>query len=136
MHHKGCNGRANQRLYGEIFLQRLYIGTYEKLGPSILVCIILAVRSMSELQILKEKVLNLVSDNPSISCGHISRNMNVSHTIVLNILHKQQWHPYHPQKIHELKLKIFPQRVEFANWFLQRCATINTEEAMFTRNAC
>ena len=51
------------------------------------------------------------------------------------------FYPYHVQKVYELKLADYPRRVNFCNWFLQKCRSANFlnrlyigDEASFTMN--
>lgn len=89
----------------------------------------------------EEEVLERVAENPSTSSRAIAHEMGVNHVSVWEVLHEQQLHPYHPQKVQAMVQADFPRRVEFCQEFLRRCNedpefqvnVLFSDEASFTK---
>jgi hypothetical protein len=88
----------------------------------------------------EEVVLNMVADTPSTSTYRVGYAMHASHSAVWQVVHQQQLHPYHRQKVQAMGPMDYPRQLEFSQWFLQRCAAeprfpsimLYTDEASFT----
>jgi hypothetical protein len=91
----------------------------------------------------EEAVLNMVADTPSSSTRLNGHPMHASYTTVRQVVHQQQLHPYHRQKVQEMGPADYPRRQEFSQWFLQRCAAehrfpsivLYTDKKSFTRES-
>jgi hypothetical protein len=68
----------------------------------------------------------------------IALHMGTTQSTVWRVLHDNQLHPYHPQKVQGLCEEDFRRRVQFCQWILQRCLNephfLSTDEALFTRD--
>jgi len=90
----------------------------------------------------EEAVLHHVDGDPSTSTRTIARAMGVSHSIIWNVLHEQQLHPYHLQRVQAMGPADFEPRVDFCMWFLHRSINeplfprrvLFTDECRFTRD--
>ena len=88
----------------------------------------------------EEEVLTRVSADPSISAPCISRAKGASHNSVWRVIHKQQLHPYHPQRVYELIVTYFAPRDALCQrlQLIDRPAYLEfvyfTNEASFHRN--
>ena len=73
----------------------------------------------------------------------IAHALDVLHMSIGHVLHEQQLHPHHPQKIHALNPADFVPHAIFCAWFLHQCVNnpefprciIFADEAHFTREA-
>jgi len=92
---------------------------------------------------IEDEVLDLVHANPEISSRGVSRIVGkISHTSVLKILHKNDYHPYHFQRVQGLMPADHQARTIFCQWILQQHAAhfnftsriIFSDEAIFTRD--
>lgn len=89
---------------------------------------------------MEEAVLLEVENDPGTSTRAIGARLGVSHSSVWRILHEDELHPYHVQRVQALSDGDYQQRVDFAGWFLQQIAAapnfaadvLFTDEAMFT----
>lgn len=92
---------------------------------------------------VEEGILHRVEETPSTSTRTIARAMRVPQSIVWEVLHEQQLHPYHLQRIHAMGPADFPLRANFCTWFLHRCVEephfpqriLFTDECRFTEDA-
>ena len=90
----------------------------------------------------EEDVLRLVEKNPSTSTRQVAQTLLTSQNAVWKVVHGQQLHPYHLQKVHSLLEEDYPRRVQFAEWYLQQCIlqlkfsslVLFTDECTFNRN--
>ena len=65
-------------------------------------------------------------------------------TTVWHVLHEQQLHPYHPQKVHAMQPQDFVSWAHFCRWFLEYCVEEPkflwkiqfTDEAQFHQGSC
>ena len=121
------NGRAARCLYQDRFPQRP--------TPSHILFALITQR-------LRERGTFTASRNdPSTSIRAIARVMDVARSTVWNILHEQQLHAYHLQRVDSLLPVDFAPCVEFCTWFLHRCINepllpqriLFTDECTFTR---
>ena len=79
----------------------------------------------------EEEVLARVAADPTTSARRISRAMGASHSSVWRVIHEQQLHPYHPQRVHALLVTDFAPRVALCQWircldFFQSAASFRT----------
>lgn len=89
----------------------------------------------------EEAVLTEFQDQPSTSTRQVAHNLGVDHSVVWRVLHEQLLHPYHLQKVQHLKVEDYPRRVQFCQWYLQRCIiqpqfpnmVLFSDECTFTR---
>ena len=85
--------------------------------------------------------MRLVEENPSTST-QVAQTLHTSQNAVWQVVHDQQLHRYHLQKVHTLLEEDYPRRVQFAEWYLQQCIlqpqlsslVLFTDECTFTRN--
>lgn len=90
----------------------------------------------------EEEVLARVAADPTTSARRISRAMGASHSSVWRVIHEQQLHPYHPQRVHALLVTDFAPRVALCQWLLQQWIhrpdylqfVLFTDEASFHRD--
>lgn len=91
---------------------------------------------------VEDNILQRVEDRPDISTREVSRAVNVSQSIVWQVLRDEGLRPYHPQKVQALKPEDYAPRVEFSRWLLQQLAAqpgfsanvLFTDESTFTRD--
>lgn len=91
---------------------------------------------------MEENILDLVTDDPTISVRKLATPLYTSKSLVHRVLQEQLLHPYHFQKVHSMTPDDYPARVEYANWFLQKHQENNTfvsrvlwtDEAGFSRD--
>lgn len=91
---------------------------------------------------MEEQILDDIADHPSTSVRKLSAQHNITKSVVHCICKEQLLHPYHVQKVHAMSPEDYPQRLQYANWFLQQltgnqnfCSSILfTDEAGFTRD--
>lgn len=145
-----CNGRAASRLYAERFPERripahtLFARINQRLRETGSVEIKRldngAQRTIRTPE-FEEEVLRRFENNPAESTRAVADAMRVNHVSVWEVLHEQLLHPYRLQKVQELGLNDFIPRVEFCQWFLDRCReepqfpkyVLFTDEAVFTK---
>lgn len=79
------------------------------------------------------QIVERVEEEPSIST-----ELGISQSKVSKTLKKEQFHPYHYQKVQELLPQDLPQRLQFCRWVISHQRTIFrilfSDEAMFTKN--
>ena len=56
-----------------------------------------------------------------MSTRNIAGRLNVDHQTAWRVLHDQQLHPCHPQKIQVMQPQDFTSRAHFCKWFMHRC---------------
>ncbi|KAG5890951.1 hypothetical protein JTB14_026306 [Gonioctena quinquepunctata] len=86
---------------------------------------------------------NALEENPETSTRTIAEALNSTQSTVWRIIHDQQFHPYHIQRVQALLPRDFPQRITMCQWFLRKLAgnpqflryVLFTDEANFFRNA-
>lgn len=89
----------------------------------------------------EEEALGLLESTPSTSSRCVAREMGASHVTIWRVWHEDDLYPYRLQKVQALKPDDFPRRIEFCQWFLQKCVSqpefpncvLFTDEASFTR---
>ena len=89
----------------------------------------------------EEDVLHRVEEIPSTNTRTIVCGMGVPHSTVWEVLHEQQLHSYHPQRVHAMGPGNFALRTNFFVWFLHCCVEetqfpwqiLFTDECRFTR---
>ncbi|PSN50223.1 hypothetical protein C0J52_07798 [Blattella germanica] len=69
----------------------------------------------------EEDVLNLVEEDATASTRKIAGRLNVDHKAICRVLHEQQLHPYHPQRVQAMQKEDFGPRANFCRWFLHHC---------------
>lgn len=92
---------------------------------------------------IEEAVLNRIEEDPQTSTRKIARELNITHTLVWQILRSQQLYPYHMQRVQALLPRDFPLRVDLCVWLRNRLVrtpdflshVLFTDEASFSRNA-
>ena len=70
----------------------------------------------------ERQVLDMLGENPGMSCRGIARAMDVDHRQVWETLKEQLLHPYRYQKVQNLKPADFPMRRRFCRWYLRKTA--------------
>lgn len=88
-----------------------------------------------------EDVLNAFEEYPSTSTRKVAHQMGVDRRLVWNVLHENDLHPYHKQRVQALSPGDYPLRVEFCDWFLAETdqnpafpgLVLFTDETSFTR---
>ena len=91
----------------------------------------------------EEDVLHHVEETPSTSTQTIVHVMGVPQSPIWEVLHEQQVHPYHPQRVHAMGPVDFARLANFCMWFLHQCVEepqfpqqlLFTNECTFTRDA-
>ena len=91
----------------------------------------------------EKDLLHCFEETPSMSTRTIARGMGVPHTTIWEVLHEQQLHPYHPQRIHAMGPADSAPHANFCTWFLHRRVEepqfprqiFFTEESRFTRDS-
>ena len=91
----------------------------------------------------EEAVLHAVEDDVMMSTRNIAGRLNVDHQTVWCVVHEQQLHPYHPQKVHTMQPQDFASRSLFCRWFLHLYVeepdfpwqNLFNDEAKFTKEA-
>lgn len=140
------NARAAQQLYAERFPNRQhpshqsFINTTERL---------LNTGSLSARQRLRGRsvthegaevaVLAAVALNPHASSRDLERQIGISRTSALRILHRHKYHPFHISLHQELHGNDFQHRMEYCQWVLQHGHVfpryvLFTDEATFTNH--
>lgn len=92
---------------------------------------------------IEEAVLNKIEGDPQISTRKISRELNITHTIVWQVLRSYQLYPYHMQRVQALLSRDFLPRVDLCIWLRNRLIrtpdflshVLFTDEASFSRDA-
>lgn len=90
---------------------------------------------------VEDEVLNRVREDPEISSRKLANEAGVSKTTVLNILHKNKFHPYHFNKVQGLEHNDYAARQDFCRYLLNSDIEqyhffkkiLWTDEAIFTR---
>jgi hypothetical protein len=89
----------------------------------------------------EEDVLQRFEDNPSTSTRAVGNTLEVSRSTVWRVLHGENMHAFHLQKVHALEPRDFPRRLACSQWFIHKLADnphflkqiLFTDEASFTR---
>ncbi|KAJ8963856.1 hypothetical protein NQ317_004702 [Molorchus minor] len=89
-----------------------------------------------------ELVLDQIQENPQINIRTLSRNMHIPRTTVIKLVGRmlqiQGLHPFHYQRVHDLKPEDYPARIDFCNWVLNNGRTLRrilwSDESTFTRD--
>lgn len=89
---------------------------------------------------IDDEVLNRVDNNPSTSTRRVAGQLGVSHSSVWRVWHRFGLHPYHKQKVQTLNPNDYPHRVNYCQWYLQKCQedpdfpslVLHSDEAMFS----
>ena len=89
----------------------------------------------------EESVLEILQNNSSTSTRAIDSYVRISHSFVWRILHTNDMHPYHIQRVQLLNEDDFAPRLAFARWYLEMHArdprfpdtVLFTDEVTFTR---
>lgn len=89
----------------------------------------------------EEEVLNLFEERPNTSTRSIAQTVGTTNSTVWKVIHEQQLHPYRRQKVQALLPRDFVPRIEYCNWYIQRCGEdilfpqriLFTDESCFTR---
>lgn len=68
----------------------------------------------------EDEVLEAVEQDPSISVRGIEENIGVPKSTAHRILQKNQFHPYHVQRVQSLLPRDYPERLQFCQTMLQR----------------
>ena len=90
---------------------------------------------------LEEAVLHAVEEDTMTSTQWVAHRINVDQKTVWRILHNQQLHPYHPERVQAMCPEDFVSQVNFCRWFLHHRIDepnfpwwiLFTDEAKFTR---
>lgn len=90
---------------------------------------------------VEELILNTFRENPESSSREIAAQLNVSQWKVLDVLHRNKFHPYHFTPVQALEAEDFVHRVQFCRWLLNSDIEqyhffkkiLWTDEAIFTR---
>lgn len=90
---------------------------------------------------VEEDILDRVNESPEISSRQVANEMGTSHTNVLRVLRKNNYHPYHYTKVQGLEPGDDARRIEFCRWLLNSDIIqyqffkkiLWTDEALFTR---
>lgn len=67
-----------------------------------------------------EEVLQHFENNPSTSTRAAASSLRITRSLVHRILHDDEQHPYHRQKVHGLGPGDYPARVACCRWLLAR----------------
>lgn len=87
---------------------------------------------------VEQNIVDMVNNNPEISCRRVSHALNVPHTTIWRRLKKHRLYPYHVQEVQRLEAGDDILRMNFSRWitrnrrYLRRC--LFTDEAQFTRD--
>lgn len=69
---------------------------------------------------IRDEVLEAVSANPSISVRGIEADTGIPKSTAHSILQKEEYHPYHVQRVQSLLPRDYPSRVAFCETILQK----------------
>lgn len=144
------NGAEAQRMYGERFPNRRLPNrkTFERLHRQLCETgSFLASRSNAgrakkdESVVVAEAILDVVAAQPSTSTRTVARQVDTSQSMTWRVLKDEHLHPFHVQRVQKLSPGDYPNRIEFARWFLQQNAlnphfgrtVLFTDECTFTR---
>lgn len=98
-------------------------------------------RRTARTPIAEEDILRAVNRNPSTSVRTLSAASGISRSTVHRVLQCEGLHPFHVQRVQLLQPDDYPQRVVFAQWFINQSAAdphfassvLFSDEATFTR---
>nr|CAI5842309.1 unnamed protein product [Callosobruchus analis] len=83
---------------------------------------------------IEEAILNNILERPSLSTRTIGKSINVSNSIVWMVLRERMLHPYKFTKVQALEPQNYPLRLQFCNWFSEKCREDrNFENVSFIR---
>jgi len=74
-------------------------------------------RAVERRNIIRE----IVNNNPQISTRKIDQETRIPKSSVERILQAEKFHPYKPIIVQKLNENDYPRRLEFCNWYLQKC---------------
>lgn len=87
---------------------------------------------------MEENIINMVNNDPQISCRRVGHAVNVPHTTVWRRIKKHRLHPYHVQEVQRLEAVDHIPRMNFSRWIIRNQRMIRrclfTDEAQFTRD--
>lgn len=91
---------------------------------------------------MEEQVIDMIEHNPTRSTRSIAQELGVNHSLVWNVLHSAQFHPFHYTRVHSLLPDDFERRTNYCNWLLQQVEEhpnftsriMWTDEANFSRD--
>ncbi|KAJ8912778.1 hypothetical protein NQ315_002535 [Exocentrus adspersus] len=63
----------------------------------------------------------MLEDDPHLSTRQISRELDISQTSIMKILHDNKFHPYKVRLVQELSDDDFDRREEFADTMMEKC---------------
>lgn len=120
-----CNARAAERRYAEKFPNRrhptraTFVAVHQRLRESGSV-----VPKNTETGRLpdvtmdyEDDILIEIENNPEVSTRRLAAMYpGISKSSIWNIIHKENLHPFHFQKVHAMLDGDFPARVDFSNW--------------------
>lgn len=90
----------------------------------------------------EERVLDEIENHPEKSTRELALDFRVSNATVWKVLHEQQLHAYHYQRVQALLPQDYFPRVQLCQWLIRKCTNPNflndilfTDEARFSRLA-
>ena len=69
---------------------------------------------------IKEYIVDRVEEDLNVSSRILAREAGISQSKVMNVLHKNLYHPYYFTPVQELRHLDFQKRVTFCRWLLER----------------
>lgn len=67
------------------------------------------------------QIINYFNDNPTSSTRVGNRELNIPRTTIRRVLKKNKYHPYKPTIVQGLQEDDFVRRLEFCNWYVNKC---------------
>jgi hypothetical protein len=146
-----CNTRLAERIYRERFPNRRHPcrktfaaidRRLRELGTMTVNRLDTGARRLVRTVDFEEDILKRFENEPSTSTRAIGHAMGVAHNTVWKVVHEQQLHPYHLQKVQAMGPADFPLRVNFCQWYLNRLVdnphfgsmVLFSDEAQFTKD--
>ena len=90
---------------------------------------------------VEEYVIGWIGEDPNVSSRILPRETGISQIKVMNVLHKNLYHPYNFTPVQELHRQDFQKRITFCRWLLEQDieeylflnTILWTDESLFSR---
>lgn len=90
----------------------------------------------------EEQILNRIENDPHVSTRQLSHELNLSHCTIWRIINRNDFYPYHLQRVQVLHPNDPQLRIDFCQWYLNQHDIIPnfgwnvlfTDESQFTRD--
>ena len=74
---------------------------------------------------LQDELQSKLDKDASVSSRVLSKELNVSQSTILKMLHEKDLYPFHFQQVQSLSEDDFIRRLIFCKWFLKKCDDTN-----------